>query len=469
MSAHKRALITPDSAALQRLEDLSAQLRATSRPDPVLLTAARKETQVELKRVAAHSQRRQEIVASRLDEQLVGLDARLVNLARATEVAISSQSQQLNAIAQSRASQADFASEVQTLLDQQSAYFQDLLNHNQSLHDEALADFANQLQHLQRRSHKADHIAVQSLKHSQALLEGMQQAYPGNPSYTGIQNILEQAQQNLLQGFAEAALSATQQASWQIQVLRVQIEQDLTERGLLRAAALEKLAIIRASVAANEDVSAVDLEGRTLDYPLNIDFWTEGGWTRLNQALESTQEYLSHPVESLGKTDLSDLLTQSLPSIEQAIPGLVSQARRAVLASQLRFHMAEAVVNALGEQGFIPEQASYIGGDMRQSYQLALHNLEGSQLVVTLQPKPEGMQNQIDIQSQDFTRRTPHELRQRARELARSLRRYGLQVLKPAQPALREARADYAAAPYPGSSLINPAPTRQYLPRHRTR
>ena len=467
MSAHKRALITPDSAAMRRLDELSAQLRTLSRPEPARLTRAKRQTEVELKQAAVQTHRRQEVVTSHLDAHLSGLDARLVHLAHATEATLVGQSQQLQSLALQSASQGQFSSQVESLLDQQASQLLAWLDQSQAVQKANLDEVADHLQNQKRRMGAARQAAVHALHQSQSLLEGLQQALPGDDSYAGLQSLLDQAQQNLGQGFAEAALTTAQQASWQLQELRVQLERDLTERSYLRAAALEKLSTLQALLAANQEVSAVDMEGRSLDYPLNVDFWTEGGWTRLVQSLEPYQDYLAQPPEALGQADLRDLLRTTLPGFEQSLPELVSQARRAVLASQLRFNMAEAVLSALGEQGFVPAEASYLEGDMRQAYQLALHNLEGSQLVVTLQPQPESMQNQLDLQSQDSTRRTPHELRQRARELARSLRRYGLQVLNPAASTLREAPAAYHSSLQPVPFNRRSAQVQDPLPLNR--
>lgn len=468
MSAHKRALIKPDSAALRRLDELSAQLRATTRPDPALLSAARKETRGALKRAATQTHQRQEVLSSHLDLHLAGLDARLVDLAHATEVALSGQSQQLQSLAVQSASQGHLASQVESLIDQQAEQLYTLLDQTHAAYQSTTTELAAQLSHVHRRSRTARQAAVQALHLSQSLLEGLEQAYPAHPSFAGFQSALAQAQANLEQGLSEAALSTSQQVSWQLQELRVALECDLAERNLLRAAALEKAAGVHALLVANQEVSAVDLEGRSLDYPLNVDFWTAGGWTHLVQSLTPIQEYLSQSPEALSIAELQELLRHTLPQMEQSVPDLVAGARRAVLASQLRFNMAEAVVTALGEQGFVPAEASYLEGDMRQAYQLALHNLEGSQLVVTLQPRPEGMQNQLDLLSQDHTRRTPHELRQRASELARALRRVGLQVLIPAAPTLREAPAAYNAVMPPTRDMNTHTQRHQKLPATRS-
>jgi hypothetical protein len=425
-------MISPDSASLRRLDELSTQLRATSKPSQKVVTETRRRTQSELKKASVQTRQRQDLLGQRFDERFGGLDTRLYQLAQATEIALQNQSQQLHSIAMQSASQGMLASQVEALMEHQANQLLGLMRQAQTSMQEDMRDLTTALQGQHRKAQAARQVAAQAIHQSQALLENLQQAFPGNEASASIQAALEVAQQNLAQGYAEAALAAAQQATLQTQQLRVQLEQDYNERMLLRSAALEKLGDVQALLMSNQQVSAVDLEGRSLDYPLDVDFWTAGGWTRLFQALELIQGYLENPPDTLDKAHLSEILYDQLPQIEQSLPEVVAQARHTVLASQIRFNMAEAVLAALSEQGFVPEQAAYLDGDMRQAYQLALHNLEGSQLVVTLQPDVGGIKNQLDFRSEDSAKRTPHELRQRARELARSLKRYGLQVFSPA-------------------------------------
>ncbi len=463
MSAHKRALITLDSAALRRLEELSAQLRATHHPDPALLQAGRQETQAQLHQAATHSQQRQELLNTRLDEQLSGLNAHIKELEYATGCALVSQAQELQSLAQKGAFQGQLADQVEGMLAQQAEHFRILLEQSQAAQQESWqtleVNINQQTQQYKHQQYSAHQAAVQTLHQTQVLLEGLEHVYPNAVQLHGLRTLLAQAQNNLGAGFPEAAISTAQQAGWQLNEMRLELERELVERNLLHTAALERLRSVQALLVANKEVSAIDLDGRSLDFSVDVDFWTGGGWTHQQQALLHAQDYLTQPAENLTREDLLSLLRSYLPGVEQSVPDLVAQARRNVLASQLRFNMAEAVLVALGEQGFVPAQASYIEGDMRLAYQLALHNLEGSQLVVTLAPQPEGLEHQLDLVSQDQPQRTPHELRQRASELARTLRRAGLQVHSPTltPDSVREAPAAYRMPP--------PLPlTREHLP-----
>jgi len=476
MSAHKRALLTPDAAALRRLDDLAAQLRATSRPDPGAERAARQAAMEQVAAAVTHSEQRQALVSTRLEESLGGMDNRMAQLERATGQALRAQAEQLQAQlrAELRRSGGALAAHTQSLLAGQAEQYAHLLGQVQAerqalgetlyAQGEALRQQQEQFQALdyslraqeehlrsqedrlraqgdyllaqQGQRQAAGSAAESAIRQAQALLSALAQAYPPPAhGWEGLQTQLEQAHANLAGGYTEAALATAQQASFRLGELRIGLEQELSERSLLQASALEQAQQVQALLEANRVVNAIDLEGRSLDLPLEVDYWTGGGWSLQRQALAEALDYLDQPLEALAQGDLLGLVQSYLASIARAVPELVAAARRAALASQLRYNLAEAVLSALGEQGFALEQASYLSGDMRQAYQLALHNLEGSQLVVTLAPQADevqpGVKHLLDLHSLDQAQRTPHELRQRASELARSLRRYGLQVSTP--------------------------------------
>jgi hypothetical protein len=138
-----------------------------------------------------------------------------------------------------------------------------------------------------------------------------------------------------------------------------------------------------------------------------------------------------------GLKDLKEILEQNLPALEQDCHEMICLARRQVLASQIRYNMASCIVEALGDQGFELLSSEYEDQDMRKSYQVALANLEGCQIVVRVSPANGSPgKNVVSIETQNYEQRSEHELRQRARELAHSLQNYGLSVSSVEEGAL---------------------------------
>ena len=103
--------------------------------------------------------------------------------------------------------------------------------------------------------------------------------------------------------------------------------------------------------------------------------------------------------------------------------------RVAVLASQLRFNVAQIVVQSLEAQGFFLEQANYEKDDYRETFVARTCNYAGNEVVVSIDPDPgldEG--GKINIQSLDAGKITEHELHQRNFEIFNAILENGIEV-----------------------------------------
>ena len=100
----------------------------------------------------------------------------------------------------------------------------------------------------------------------------------------------------------------------------------------------------------------------------------------------------------------------------------------AVISSQLRFSIADMVVEKLAGQGFDAlDDETYEGDDMRSGYVAKVKNLRGDEVVIRVVPKAEDpTENELQIHSYDAAQRSEEELRQRARELNAKLQESGL-------------------------------------------
>ena len=156
-------MISPDTASLRRLDELSAQLRATSKPSPKVVTETRKRTQSALKQAAIQTSRRQELLGQRFDDRFGGLDARLVHLAQATEATLQDQTSQLQSLAIQSASQGRLASQLEALLEHQASQLLELLRQTQAESQASLRALSVELQGTQRRSQAARQVAAQAI------------------------------------------------------------------------------------------------------------------------------------------------------------------------------------------------------------------------------------------------------------------------------------------------------------------
>lgn len=105
--------------------------------------------------------------------------------------------------------------------------------------------------------------------------------------------------------------------------------------------------------------------------------------------------------------------------MQQELEQIIYDARVAVISSQLRFTIADMVVEKLAEQGFDAlDDETYEGNGMRQGFVAKVRNLGGDEVVIRVVPKADNpAENDLHIHSFDARQRNAEELQQRAREL----------------------------------------------------
>lgn len=242
---------------------------------------------------------------------------------------------------------------------------------------------------------------------------------------------VEQAAQNLAQNTPEAALSQAQNAYHALSDLRLELEQSEHEWHIWHNAALEEAKRVLTEARRNRRCQAVDMEGKTLEGVdlLEVDWWTDGKWSALEKEVQEVIDRVKSPRPVLSTDELRRLAQQEVPNYSQRLLDLIAEARMAVLSSQMRISIADLVVQALEDLGYQLEDGVYEANDMRNGYLAKLNFPDGGEVVVEVAPDQHNpAQNEMTIHSYDQERRSEYELRQRAREVASSLRQQGLEV-----------------------------------------
>ncbi len=148
--------------------------------------------------------------------------------------------------------------------------------------------------------------------------------------------------------------------------MRTQMEIDHAVYMIQYQKMLGKADRLRFSLEDSRSVHAMDRDGNELPEMIAVDFWVEGRFQALeieiNQILDSI-----HPADAINQTNTIEYINQ-IDLMNERLVDLVTEARVNVLASQLRFNVAQIVVQALETQGFFLEQASYAKDDYRESF-----------------------------------------------------------------------------------------------------
>ena len=240
------------------------------------------------------------------------------------------------------------------------------------------------------------------------------------------QTRIDQAVQNLDNDLSEAAVAQSQSAYVDLSNIRIAMEKRKEQFQLLSMQAESMLLNLLEEINQNEHCPVLDLDGQTLPYEINVDFWVNGALFALRNKLINIRENLltgnHYTIQTLNK-----LVRRVLPDIKIQIAELVYRARIEVINSQLRMNIADTVVKALFYQGYYLQETNYHSQDMRDSYYARMINYEGNQILVRVDPgeSPQG-NNELHLFADDAEQKTDHEIRLRSLEIQKAIEKTGL-------------------------------------------
>jgi hypothetical protein len=227
----------------------------------------------------------------------------------------------------------------------------------------------------------------------------------------------------------EAAVQAGQQAYSTLSDLRGKLEILENERRFLILHCCEMVDLLLAQAEASDFVQAYDLEGKTLPYEIQVDFWTRGQLAGIREELTQWRVYLEGPPQSFALADLREWSQDLFPAYRKRFANILLDARIQALNSQLRINIADLVVQALNQQGFGLQRADYFSQDTREPFQAELQNYEGDSIVIEVLPTGEELgENELALHSLDGDIRTENELRFRWQKIHSALSQYGLNI-----------------------------------------
>ncbi len=318
------------------------------------------------------------------------------------------------------------------LLNQHSASVYAAIEASQGARQAEFLRLNNALIHQKNQTQSKKRAARSMIQAAAILYQALETAYHDEPKafkqLQEFQNAIELAASNLESDFSEAALVAAQQAYHGLSNLRGEMEVIIQQRGYLFTLASAKAHEVKEIIEKNQHIRAMDLDGNLLEIQIDTDFWSEGRLGYLDEIIQQIETALNRPVQELETENLAAYI-QVCEQVETEIIQSVHQARLNAISSQVRFNIAECVVGALKEQGFTLENSEYGGDDMRNQYSMVLADFEGNEVSIEISPVPgEIIDHNLEMVSHDKDLRTEHELRQRGKELATSLRGFGLQI-----------------------------------------
>lgn len=427
MSAHKRTTITISEEEYRKLHEAAMRKRFLEKDLPTITGELRKETQQSIKRSMLGVEKRQE----QYQHVLGNMQREIRDSEMRTTQIIANQEYEFWQTIE------DFAgnlwNETTTrLINDREELFSKLREENYTKQQE-ISQIRDEIRSVQGENYKRNQFSEQWIKAAVDLRDFIDLQYdhekftPGE--LTSCEDLQKRAEENLSLGFAESALTFSQQAFYNLSNLRISLEQRVSDWEAKYAAVIERARQLIRLIERNQVSPAIDLNGKELDLTIDVDQWTDGALSKRIDFLMELIEQVENHGEMLETEKLNNLLEETFPDIQSELEESIQQARLMVLNSQIRVNIADLVLQALQDQGYAFEQSGYVNSDMRFSYLASTKSMDGGQIIIQVDPiEGTGAQNELHIHTLGEEKYSHHELRQRAKEINRSLANHGLQV-----------------------------------------
>jgi hypothetical protein len=424
MSGHKRLLVSLGSPDSKRMKELMRRIQAIENDSDKLSTKVQNLHETEVHQMIDELHQRQNHYIKNLSD----LNINLQQTEARTAQSIVDQSMQFEEEIQQLGS--EIWNNTSLIYGEQNRMFDQIL---QEHHSNIQAELLNLRHHFEQNDKgiKNKELHVQEvIEDAQNLITVLTAQYDYNLYLPGFIEqeiqILDQAQTNCWNGFFEAGLALVQQSLFRLSNSRIHIEREILEHELFYNNVLTSCNEVFSLLVQIENVEALDLDGNPVGNFLNVNYWSWGAYEDHFNEMKAVRNFLLEKGKDISVSELREI-SDRIQEIQQSIPNMIAHARENILGSQIRFNIAELIIEALKIQGFACANAYYENNDQRLPYQTTLVNFEGSEVDICISPDIQmPLNHTVDLYSNDAEIRTTHELKQRAKALRDTLRNFGI-------------------------------------------
>lgn len=327
--------------------------------------------------------------------------------------------------------------EFSDLLDAADRKFSVMMSEERKRRRRDVADLQSRLDALAAQEEKKREAAREIIADLRAIAREierlpLQRFAPGRMD--DIRRHIADAEIGMSASMAEAALSTAQDAYWRLADLRDEVLEAEQVFFRLRQEAIQRgRDLLATAQSARRRAMEIDPDtGEEME--LDVDFWTGGGLARHEAELENQISELIDGEEILTIDDVRRWHEQ-LDATSGTTDELVQTAKAAVLASQIRFNLAQIALDVFETQGFRLYDSTYEGDDPRNAYVMKVRNIAGSEIVSVIAPFEGNFgENRLTLHAYDDAYSDETALDQRAGEIVAALNAEGVHA-SPPQPA----------------------------------
>jgi hypothetical protein len=244
------------------------------------------------------------------------------------------------------------------------------------------------IENREERLHQMAQDWLQDLRILQASIDKLPHERFSPGSMQRIDGHIRQAELNLRNGAYEASLSMAQDSYFQLIDLRTEVLFREQEFGAAYLRALDSVRALVAEVQQNRRGAIPAAESDQQDIEVDIDFWSRGSLSRIQNGLNEIETTLEQQRATLTLQQVARLEEEAV-ALQPRLVEAVEAARLAIINSQACYNVAEAIAEVMEEQGYTVEQGTYEGEDQRAAYAIKMRNLGGDEFVSIITPSEE--------------------------------------------------------------------------------
>lgn len=261
---------------------------------------------------------------------------------------------------------------------------------------------------------------------------------------------MKHAEQDFSLGACQASLPKARDVAFGLNELRAKAESTIQTWERLRALAQSCIRQLLDEMESNRSIVAVGIDGLQIpEVSLDVNYWTEGDFTVLEETLQKEMEYFRSSDCPMDTQSLKGWLEEKPKAYHARIGALCSSARLAALLSQIRSEMGEEICSVFRTQGFVLDGADepvFEDVDERKALLMDFVSRDKAHVAVRIVPDIKKFQNFLEVHSYDAATLPETQLRARQKNINAMLGR-SLQLNisadpheeKSADPAVRQA------------------------------
>ena len=237
------------------------------------------------------------------------------------------------------------------------------------------------------------------------------------------------AESNWEEGLFEAAISQAQNIFIDLDSLRMKTSHRHMEWVIRYNQLVYQVRGLGEELAQSATIRPIDSNGIILDEEINLDYWSRGEYGDICKKFNQLVELVNSNEMDLSTELMNQDIFPTLRELKFALSETITQARINVISSQNRYELANRILTALIEQGYVPVSGNYKQGEYLNGYSASVRSHDGSEISVIIDPEElSPLQNKLHVLSSDAGRISDHELKKRAEEIRQSIDGANFQV-----------------------------------------